>query len=212
MADLDLGVGGVMVLPDALGSPLHPHLAIIGDKQSKLYLLDRDAMGTYVPGGPDRTVQTLAVNATGNGVFTGIFSTPTVWGNRLYIGATNDTVKAYNIANAQLSTSPTSSTSSANDKYSFPGTNTVVSAAGSSGGVLWAIDTNKNGTGNPRRANGPFVLRAYDATNLATRLWSSDALAADVGDNAVKFTVPTVANGKVYVAGQNKLTVYGLKP
>ena len=86
----------------------------------------------------------------------------------------------------------------------------MVSANGTNGGVLWAIDTNKNGTAG--RANGPFILRAYDASNLATRLWSSDASSADTGGNAAKFAVPTVANGKVYVAGQDRLTVYGLRP
>lgn len=206
-ADLDLGAGGVLVLPDALGSTAHPRLAVVGDKESKLFLLDRDAMGTYASSGADRNVQTLAVNDSAAGVFTGIFSTPTVWGNSLYIAATNDSVKAYNLSNAQLSILPTSRS---NDTYGFPGSNTVVSASGSTGGVLWAIDTSKNGTAG--RANGPLVLRAYDASNLATRLWSSDAIASDTGGNAVKFTVPTVANGKVYVAGQTQLTVYGLLP
>jgi len=206
-ADADLGAGGVMVLPDSVGSTAHHHLAIIGDKESKLFLIDRDAMGRYSSSGPDANVQTLLVNSSGSGVFTGIFSTPTVWGTTLYIGATNDKVKAYTIGNAQIALTPSSTSS---DTYAFPGTNTVVSSGGTSGGVLWAIDTNKNGTAG--RATGPFILRAYDATNLATRLWSSDASSADTGGNAAKFSVPTVANGKVYVGGLDKLTVYGLRP
>ena len=205
--DFDLGAGGVLVLPDSVGSATHLHLAVIGDKESKLFLVDRDAMGKYTSGGPDANVQTLVVNATGPKIFNGIFSTPSVWGNTLYIGATNDNVKAYSISNASIASSPSSKSS---DTYTFPGSNTVVSASGSTGGVLWAIDTNKSGTNG--RANGPFVLRAYDATNLATRLWSSDAIGANAGGNAVKFSVPTVANGKVYVPGQTQLTVYGLLP
>ncbi|MGC1458717.1 MAG: hypothetical protein WA825_10600, partial [Steroidobacteraceae bacterium] len=98
------------------------------------------------------------------------------------------------------------------DVYSFPGANTVISASGSTNGLLWALDTNNAGQTSDTGTNGPAVLRAYDATNLASRLWSSDTLSTDAGVNAVKFVVPTVANGKVYVVGQKAMTVYGLLP
>ena len=57
------------------------------------------------------------------------------------------------------------------------------------------------------------MLYAYDATHILTMLYSSAQNAArDAAGNAVKFTVPTVANGKVYVGTSTEVDVYGLLP
>jgi hypothetical protein len=117
---------------------------------------------------------------------------------------------------------PTTPTSQSPTQYTFPGSTPSVSASGSSSnGIVWAIDNTAI-----RPCCGPAVLRAYDATNLATELWNSAKDPADAAGNAVRFTVPTVANGKVYIGtrGNNtggvygsttvsgELDVYGLKP
>jgi len=69
-------------------------------------------------------------------------------------------------------------------------------------GVVWILDLSGwTGTGSA-------VLYAYDATNVANMLYSSPASGTGAAGAAVKFTLPTVANGKVYVGGQSTVTVF----
>jgi hypothetical protein len=110
--------------------------------------------------------------------------------------------------------------------YGWPGGTPSISANGAQSGIVWILNTNPYCT-SQSTACGPAVLHAYDATNMATELWNSTMAAAnaDAAGNAVKFAVPTVANGRVYVGtrGNNtggvfgstsasgQLDVYGLK-
>jgi hypothetical protein len=62
-------------------------------------------------------------------------------------------------------------------------------------------------------APAPGVLKAYDATNLGTLLYSSDQMGQhDTLDAAAKFSVLLVANGKVFVTSMGQLSTYGLLP
>jgi hypothetical protein len=77
-----------------------------------------------------------------------------------------------------------------------------VSSNGSTAGIVWVLDG---------RAG---VLYAFDATNLATELYDTGQASGgrDKAGAPVKFAVPTVANGQVYVGTQTELDVYGLLP
>src|SRR5439155_23027624 len=104
------------------------------------------------------------------------------------------------VINSNGTLSTTSQTAINNFGY-LPGSVTV-SANGTTGGVAWVMDRNLN------------QIHAYDATTFATELWNSGQKAGG-GDNlgaVVKFAVPTVANGEVYVGTTNSLVVYGLTP
>ena len=101
-----------------------------------------------------------------------------------------------------LSPSPISSSS---ENFGYPGTSPAISANGASNGILWTVQVTGFSSGVPA------VLRAYDATNLATELYNSDQSPQDQPGPSVKFTVPTIANGKVYVATATQLAVYGIK-
>jgi outer membrane protein assembly factor BamB len=105
-------------------------------------------------------------------------------------------------------------TSQSSHSYGFPGTTPVVSSAGTTSGtgIAWALDTNSTTAGNGSGTDGPAVLYAYDALNLGTELWNGTQGSGNAAGNAVKFCVPTVANGKVYVGTQTEVDVYGLLP
>ncbi|HUI42114.1 MAG TPA: pyrrolo-quinoline quinone [Terriglobia bacterium] len=208
--DLDLASAGVTLLPDQPSAPVH--LLVAGSKIGTLYVLDRDALGGYC--GSCTTSDTNARQSFS--AFVGAFGTPAFWQNSLYLAGsiqfTGDNLKAFafNPATGQFGVTPASQSSLI---YNFPGATPSVSSAGASNGIVWAIDSSQYGVPSPL-GSGPAVLHAYDATNLAREFWES-ALAPgnrDQAGAAVKFTVPTVANGKVYIGTRTEIDVFGLFP
>jgi len=201
--DTDLGSGGVVVLPDQSGGgPVH--LLFISSKSGKIYLIDRDNMGKFNMTA-DQVVQEFV--AAGGG----FWSTPAFWQNTMYAGGSGNTIDAWPFSHNTQGQFDASTSSSSPTGYGFPGASPEVSASGASNGIVWAIDSSQYGP--PAQTNpGAAVLHAYDATNLATELWNSTQGTGNGAGNAVKFTVPTVANGKVYVGTRTEIDVYGLLP
>jgi hypothetical protein len=205
--DRDLGSSGTVLLPDQASGI--PHLLITGGKEGTLYLLNRDSMGRYcgtcsASTGNTNTVQSFSAT-------NGLFGTPAFWNNGLYVAGRSDQLGVFNF-NPSTGMFDTSPSSRSVNTFDFPGATPSVSSQGTSDGILWAIDSSQYGP--PKNAGGPAVLHAYDATNLASELWNSSQAAnsRDQAGTAVKFTVPTVANGKVYVGTRTTVEVYGLLP
>jgi uncharacterized repeat protein (TIGR03806 family) len=194
--DADLGSGGAVLLPDYVGSAAHPHLLLGCGKEGRIYLLDRDSMGQFQSGNDSQIVQSAL------GLIGGTWSNPAFYRGRIYYQAAGDVMKAFSISNGVLSSNVLSRSSAG---YGFPGATPFISANGTANGIAWALQT--DGYGN----KSPTILHAYDAENLAHELYnSSQSGSRDLPGPAVKFTVPTVANGKVYVGTANSLAVYGL--
>jgi hypothetical protein len=93
----------------------------------------------------------------------------------------------------------------------FPGATPSISANGTTNGILWAIDSSQYG--DPGPGPGPAVLHAINPSNVAHEYYNStQAGSRDKAGNAVKFAVPTIANGKVYIGTQTEVDAYGLCP
>ena len=193
--DMDQASGGVMIVPtQTTGS--YPYLLVQTGKSGIEYLLNRQNLGGYNTAG-DQVVQELT-GAVGD---TGAWSTPAYWNGTVYYWGQVDTLKAFPLVNGLL-TGPNATSS---EKYGYPGANPVVSANGNTQGIVWSLETDGYMT------SGPSVLMAHSASNVSTTLYSSSTNSSrDNPGLAVKFTVPTVVNGKVYVGTQNQLSVYGL--
>jgi IPT/TIG domain len=210
--DQDFGAGGSAIVLNLTSGTLR-HLVIGGGKDGTLYLLNGDSMGGL---GDSNARQHF-------GVGSGIFATGAFWNGNYYIAAIANNLLSYSF-NSSTNLFNTSVASRSSTSYGFPGSTPSVSSTGSSNGIVWALDNSSYCT-DQSQSCGPAVLHAYDATTLSSDLWNSSMVGADAAGNAVKFTVPTIANGKVYVGtrGNNtggvfgsttiagELDVYGLK-
>jgi uncharacterized protein (TIGR03437 family) len=189
--DLDTGSSGTLLLPDSAGSPAHPHLLTSAGKEGRIYLLDRDNLGHFQDGSDSQIVQSLP------GAVGGLFSIPAYFNGTVYFSGAGDNLKAFPIANAALATMPSSQSAT---KFGGLGAVPSVSANGAINGIVWVLESSSSG-----------ILRAYDAGNLANELFDSGQnRARDALGSYVKFSTPTIANGKVYAGTQNSLAVFGL--
>jgi hypothetical protein len=129
-----------------------------------------------------------------------MFDGPTYWNGNLYVTAIDDVLKAFSLTSGQLSFFPTSTSNVGN--FSFPAPPAAVSASGTTNGIAWVMSSSGS------------TLHAFDALNLANELYNSGQAAGnrDRTGPGVKFSVPTIANGKVYVGTQTELDVFGLLP
>ncbi len=195
-ADADLGSGGNVVLPDSAGSVNHPHLLVGCGKEGKIYLLDRDSLGQYNPVADTQIVQSLA------GVIAGTWSSPAYFNGRLYYQGVGDGLKSLVISNASISRAIVSQSA---QPFGYPGATPSISANGLRDSIAWVLQTDASGNG------GPAVLHAFNADNLQQELYnSSEQFARDNPGPAVKYAVPTIANGHVYVGTGSALSLFGI--
>ena len=199
--DIDLGSSGPIILPNSVGTAGHPPMIATG-KVGVVYLLDQTNMGKFNSGAnQDLGEVTIGFNTTD--ITGGFFGQPAYWNGNIYTIIVGDSLRQFSVGNGAISTV---SSSHSNNTFSFRGATPAVSASSTTNGIVWVADITAYQSG------GAVILDAYDATNVSTPLYSSPASGSGAAATAAKFTVPTVANGKIYVGGQLAFTVFGLLP
>lgn len=190
--DVDLGSGGLMLLPPLENGGTTVALVVGAGKDGNVYVLDQSNLGRFHPAG-DGIYQRLTGALPG-----GAWSSPAWFNGRLYYGGVGDALKAFAFSGGSFSVDSHSA-----NPFPYPGATPAISANGASNGIVWAVE------------NQPAaVLHAYDAANLAYELYNSNQAMGgrDHFGAGNKFIVPTIANGMVYVGTTNGVGVFGLLP
>jgi hypothetical protein len=237
-ADLDFGGSGPMIIPqskfvvgggkegvmhvwhlDALGGFTADDGPVVQKFPAGLEVLHAFDTGNDMPGG---AVIGGFVPFTHSGH---IMGGPVYWPRSstlgtLYNWSENSELRAYKV-NPGLPVPITYPATHVGPDYQagHPGGILTLSASGTDAGsaIVWAATYDAGPPVFPLGVLGALndvragTLRAYSAENLAL-LWTSDQAPGDQLGNFAKFTPPTVAAGRVYMATfSNRLVVYGLR-
>jgi hypothetical protein len=194
IGDHDLGAGGVLLVPDQSGA--FPHELVVCGKNEPIYVLNRYNLGKKGDTDDSQVIQLVHNQLGGPGLQDAdkCFTTAAFFQQKLYFIGNNDVIKAFSLdaASGKLSTTPISKGSF---PFPFPGGQAVVSSNGANDGIVWAVDFNAGGS-----------LHAFDAMDVSHELFRSPSIG-----QTVKWSVPTVINGKVFVGTKTQLVVFGLK-
>jgi len=215
--DVELGSGGVVLLPDQTGP--YPHLMVTGGKEGVLYLLNRDNMG-HVNTAANATSDTQIVQEVRN-FFPGgadggpgFYGTPAYYNQKLFMVDAGDYLRSVPIVNGRF---VMSNSTRGTIRNRVRGATPIISANGASNGIVWYADAGAYTYSiSPTDANipvtmtnGPTVLYAYSTDDLSAPLYASNMVANDAAGNVVKFSTPTVANGMVFLGTSGEVSVYG---
>jgi uncharacterized protein (TIGR03437 family) len=188
-SDLDLGSSGALILPPEAGSPEHPDVLFTSGKEGRMYLLDRQALGGVQSGSDSGALSSVPVPGTH-----ATFGAAAYFNGSIYVGPSGSPILAFPLANASLGGMPSASASNEN---SAPGATPSISANGSSEGIVWTLTIDGGGK-----------LLAFDAIDLSG-LFDSSALSSNQLPGYTEFSVPSIADGKVFAPTEGGIAIYG---
>jgi len=194
-ADADLGSGGVMVLPNQEGPK--PHLLAVAGKDGRMFVLDRENLGQYTPGGPDKVVGQADIGECWCG--------PSYFHHRI-VSSGGQVVKVWNVQTSPFPSNPEGASVALGGQQDG-GFFTSVSSDGDDDPIIWAVSRPEN----PSPATVTlYALRGKPSSGntLDTLFQGAAGTWPNVGGNAN--IVPVVANGRVYVASNKELRIFGL--
>jgi uncharacterized protein (TIGR03437 family) len=196
-ADQDFGAAGPLLVPGT-------HSLVTGGKEGKLYTLDRGNMGKLETIGSRLTPN---IQATIFGIFNlALMQSST--GNTVFLRGFNDALKAFPIDSAGVASNEPSAVATATHNLPYDGLAVSSNGTDASTGIVW--DATPDFVYQP----APVTLHAHAVSNIATELWNSGMSPLRDGPGILsKFSNPTVANGKVYLATcSGHIAVYGMIP
>jgi hypothetical protein len=179
--DIDLTSSGPLLLSDS-------NLMVAGGKGGVLNLVNTENMGHL--GGAVETWQ-----ANNSHIHSLVY-----FNSNLYLWGQSDYLKVFQFNGSTFNPTPTYTGSI--KAIGHPGASLSISANGTSNGILWAATNSQGQTGGAGawHMTEPGILYAYSLPSM-TPLWNNQQNATrDTCNNYAKFTPPTIANGKVYLA------------
>lgn len=198
--DADFGSGGVMLLPDQIGS--FPHLAVAAGKTGTMFLMNADDLGGYSP--------------TKNNVL-GAYSIGSCWCGQSYfvdtdllpriVSSGGRTVNVWKLTQSPQPSLTNVTTSGSIGGKQEPGFFTTISSKGNTHPIIWALShpvSSSNSTINL------FAFNPDAGGSKMKQLFEGPAGSwPNTGGNSN--LIPVVANGKVYVASNKQLQIFGLR-
>lgn len=188
--DSDFGGGGPIALPDAFGTPSHPHLMLQAGKDGVVRLLDRDNLGGMAQGagGTDADLGELQLARGVWGRFAAFASTA---GNYAFLLPSTSPLRALRIAPNAQGVPALSSVATSTASYPYTSGSPIVTSDGQdpSTAVIWVVTCDQQTGTNA-------VLQAYGMPTGAA--WQPIA-SFPVGTVA-KFVQPATYDGRIYVA------------
>ncbi len=193
--DNDLGSSGPVLLADQPGA--HPHLLVTAGKEGRIYLIDRDHLGNFHANDDSHAVQAILAAR-------GAFGAMAYWNQHVFFIGSETRVQDFVLDHGFLKLKASGTT-----RFYDSGATPSISSNGAKDGIVWAASS-KNWNEPPHK---PAVLYAFDAANVSRELFNTEQNPKrDRPGVALRFAIPAVANGKVYLGCKGQVDVYGLLP